>query len=267
MMMQRVLELERKGLGARAAIREAEKHIPNYRIPTEVMGSREFSQILQEPAVTVFSRYHYGMFRSYANMLNDLFRGSPQEKFEAVGNMLALGLLTWVVYPQLDRAVKAATGEESAEKLRRGPAAIPNLVQHIYEGDESLTRLIGDSLMLSMPIHVGATVTGGGRDPFTGQPMMLPGSTGPEQAAQAADYLAGQIVQPYQLLGRRTEDEGGRSPQRAMVDQMLGLKNVSPATLRGKQKAEKFQRRAAQKRRVHPGGPMERLLHYGGGDE
>jgi hypothetical protein len=35
------------------------------------MGSRMFSQMLQEPAFTVFSRYHYGMFRSYANMLSE----------------------------------------------------------------------------------------------------------------------------------------------------------------------------------------------------
>jgi hypothetical protein len=65
-MMQRVLEIERKGMATREAIREAEKHMPNYRIPTEVMNSRAFSQLLQEPAFTVFSRYqHVSLLREH----------------------------------------------------------------------------------------------------------------------------------------------------------------------------------------------------------
>jgi hypothetical protein len=166
-MMQRVLELERKGMAMREAIREAEKHIPNYRIPTEVMNSRAFSQLLQEPAFTVFSRYHYGMFRSYVNMLTDLFRGTGREKLEAIGNMLALGLLTWVVYPALDAAVREVTGEEEGKKLRRGPSTMPNLVQEIWQGDDQFPKLLADAITPAVPIKLAGGLLGGGRDPFT----------------------------------------------------------------------------------------------------
>jgi hypothetical protein len=267
LMMQRVLELERKGMAMREAIREAEKHIPNYRIPTEVMNSRAFSQLLQEPAFTVFSRYHYGMFRSYVNMLTDLFRGTGREKLEAIGNMLALGLLTWVVYPALDAAVREVTGEEEGKKLRRGPSTMPNLVQEIWQGDEAFPKLLADAITPAVPIKLAGGLLGGGRDPFTGQPIMQPGSTGPDQAAQGASWGLGQLVQPWQLIGRKTPEEGGRTAMRAAADQTLGLKNTSDAAVRGKARMENALRRAAQKRRAHPQGLLEQFIQsVGGGD-
>jgi hypothetical protein len=226
LMMQRVLELERRGMATREAIREAEKHIPNYRIPTEVMNSRAFSQLLQEPAFTVFSRYHYGMFRSYANMLTDLFQGTGREKREAIGNMLALGLLTWGVYPALDQAVRKVTGNEEDAEIRRGPATIPSLVQHIWEGDDQFPRLLSDAITPAVPIKLAGGVLGGGRDPFTGQPIMQPGSTAVEQAGQGASWGLGQLVQPWQLVGRKTSEEGSRMFKRAassLSDSGVGL--------------------------------------------
>src|SRR5262249_7820261 len=70
-MMQRVMELQRKGMGIREAIKEAEKHIPNYRLPSEIMGSRIMSEVMGNPNLLMFNRYHYGVFNSYANMIKD----------------------------------------------------------------------------------------------------------------------------------------------------------------------------------------------------
>jgi hypothetical protein len=223
--MQRVLEFERKGMATREAIREAEKHIPNYRIPTEVMNTRWFSQLLQQPAFTVFSRYHYGMFRSYANMLSDLIRGTGREKLEAIGNTLALGLFTWVVYPALDQAVRSVTGNEEDQKIRRGPATTPNVAQHRWEGDDQFLKLLSDAIARAVPVKLAGGLLGGGRDPCTGESIMQPASTAPDQAGQGASWLAGQLVQPWQLIGRKTPEEGGRTFKRAVTDQILGLRD------------------------------------------
>jgi hypothetical protein len=269
LMMQRVLELERKGMGLPAAIKEAEKHIPNYRIPTEVLGSRAFSQILQEPAFTVFSRYHYGVFNSYANMLRDAFgpMRTPKERFDAIGNMLALGLLTWVVYPALSQALKKVTGEEGAEKLKRGPSARLNDLQELYEGKKSWGQLVAGAITEAPATRVAGAVLGGGRDPFTGQPITEPGSTAGEQVVQATDYAAGQLVAPYQLLGKRPEEEGGRSLGRRVFGQIVGEKDTSDAAERGRRIGSRIDAKRARKRRIHPRGFLERTLSsYGGTD-
>ncbi len=87
MMVQRVLELERKGMGTRAAVGETRRHIPNYRIPPKVLGSRVFAQALKDPSLTTFSRYHYGQWKSYARMAKDLASAykDPKQAFDAMG--------------------------------------------------------------------------------------------------------------------------------------------------------------------------------------
>lgn len=268
-MAQRVFELERKGMPLRRAVREAEKHIPNYRIPTEVMGSRMFSQLLQEPAFTVFSRYHYGVFKSYANMVRDLVSrtSSPRERIDAIGNMMALGLLTWVVYPALDAGLQRLTGDDSATKLRRGPASFPSAVSELYEGNRQWPELVSSVITVPAFTKLATSALTGGHDPFTGHPITEPGSPGGEQAVQAADYALGQLVQPYGLLSQRPEDEGGRSTGRLLADQLIGAKNTSPASQRGRLIGKKIERKRAIKREVHPRGPLERVLHYGGTSE
>jgi hypothetical protein len=204
-MAQRVFELERKGMPLARAIKEAEKHIPNYRIPTEVLNSRMFSQLLHEPEFTVFSRYHYGVFNSHANMVRDLVSrtSTPQERIDAIGNMMALGLLTWVAYPALDAGLQKLFGDESAKKLRRGPAAFPSAVSELYDGERQWPELVSSVITVPAFTKLAGAVASGGHDPFTGRPITEPGSSAPQQLVQAGDYAASQLVQPYQLLGKR----------------------------------------------------------------
>ena len=268
LMMQRVLELERKGMTLKSAIKEAEKHIPNYRIPTQVMGQRWLSQIMQEPGVTQFSRYHYGVFRSYANMLRDAFgpTASMKERLDAFGNMMALGLLTWVVYPALDHALQYVTGDPEARKARRGPSARPSKLSQLYEGDIGWPQAIADSITLSPVTKLtGQLLTG--HDWFTGQPITEPGSDAGEQVVQAADWAAGQAVAPFQMGRGPTAEEGGRSLGRRLEAQVLGEENTSPAAERGKMIGARMGQKRAQKRRIHPRGPLERLYQNYGGQE
>jgi hypothetical protein len=118
-----------------------------------------------------------------------------------------------------------------------------------------------------VPIKLAGGLLGGGRDPFTGQPIMLPKSTGPEQAGEGASWGLGQIVQPWQLLGRKTPEEGGSTFKRAVTDQVLDLKDSSDAAVRARQRAEKVLRKAAEKRRAHPHGLLEQFIeNLSGGD-
>jgi hypothetical protein len=196
-------------------------------------------------------------------MVTDLLRGQTgSERFEAMGNLMALGLLTWVVYPALDAGIQKLTGDPNAKKLRRGPASIPAAVQELYEGDRAWPQVVASVITLAPPVKLAGAAAGGGRDPFTGQSITEPEAPLGAQAAQVADWTLGQAVQPYQLLGRKPSSEGGRSIPETLRDQVLGLKDTSEAALHGKAKAKKFQKRAAQRRANKPRGPLERL--YGG---
>jgi hypothetical protein len=265
-MMQRVLELERRGMPLAKAIKEAEKHIPNYRVPTEVLGSRLFSQILQEPAFTIFSRYHYGMFNSYANMVRDLVAGKTgQERIDAIGNLMMLGLLTWVAYPLVQTGLQKAMGDEDVKKIPRGPSAVPSALVELYEGDRRWEQIAAQIAMLPGPMQGVLTVLGGGNDPFTGQPITEPRSPAGRQVAQGADWALGKVAQPWQLINKRPESEGGNSPVRTILNQVLGLQDTSEAALRGQRIRKKVETKRARKREVRPRGVIERL--YGGTDE
>jgi hypothetical protein len=262
-MLQRVFELERRGFSRREAIREAEKHIPNYRVPTRVLGSRAFSQAMADPALTMFGRYHYGMWNSFAHMVHGLTRGTARERFETTGNLLALFALAAVVYPMVSAGVKRLTGDPDAEKLWRGPLAVPgNLAEFYQQGD--LAKLIGSSVTIAPGLKsLGETIFN--RDTFTGRQIMEPGDWQEGRygrvAAQEAEHAAG-LVAPYGQVSQALQP-GGRGLGRAMVDQVLGLKNVSDRTQRGKVKAVKAQRRSARQRAKHPRGLIERGIYEG----
>lgn len=70
LLMSHIMDLmEQKNMGVHAAIRDAERGIPNYRIPTEAWegpGGRAFSELMGNPLITIFGRYRYGMLKAYA---------------------------------------------------------------------------------------------------------------------------------------------------------------------------------------------------------
>lgn len=264
LMMQRVLELERKGLTVSEAIKDAEKHIPNYRIPTQVFGSRMFSTLLQDPAVTVFSRYHYGAINSYAHMLRDMLgpNATRQQRVEALGNAMMLGLLVWGLYPALDYGLQKLYGEPEAKKLRRGPAARIQDTLDVFGGEKSVWNIVANNLTMPAGARLAATAISGGHDPFTGQPISQPGMGAAEQAGQAASYALGQVAAPYQMFTRRPEEEGGRSVGRRLFGQYVtGEKDTSPGAEAGRFKAEKSIRRQAKRRAMRPRGPIESFIH------
>ncbi|MCC8956125.1 hypothetical protein H8B02_22640 [Bradyrhizobium sp. Pear77] len=186
-----VLEHMRDGMSMQDAITKAERHIPNYRIPTTIMGSKQgariFSQILSEPTFMVFGRYHYGVFNSYANIAKDLVRGSRGNKLDAIGNLFAMGLLSFAVYPVLDKAARWITGNDHASAARRGPLAIP---YHLYEaarGKENLTTAARDTFTLS-PALSTAMQQLSGLD-WRGKPIIEPGDVAKARTAIGAAQL------------------------------------------------------------------------------
>jgi hypothetical protein len=262
-MLQRQFELERKGMSTAKAIEEAEKHIPNYRIPTQVLKTRLLSQLLQNPNIFVFSRYHYGIFKSYGNMLVDLAKGTPKQRLDAIGNLFALGTLVFGIYPLLTAGLQKLTENPEAKKLARGAASFPQALMDLYGGDKTLPEVIGSVMTLAPGTKTMGELLESGIDWFSGRHIYEPaderaGNWG-RVAAQMIEYGAEHAIAPYKLVNDYIKDEDSKSLIRAAIDQQLGLKEPTDRQKAGKAKALKYQRREAIRRHNKPTGLIESL--------
>jgi hypothetical protein len=221
-MLQRVFELERKGLAADQAIREAEKHIPNYRIPPEVLGSRIVASVLKEPALTEFSRYHYGMLKSYAHMARDLAVGTGKERFDAMGNIMATAVMMAAVWPVVNYGIQKLTGDKDLELGPKGSTTIPKDLLDLYNGNKDFIQVLSGLVTIAPVLRTGMEMFPSNMDWFTHKPIAEPddmkhGRVG-RVAAQEAEHVADKLVQPYGMINQK---EGAL---KAAGKQALGLR-------------------------------------------
>lgn len=255
-MMHRYLELKRKGFSDAKAIRDAEKHIPNYRIPAEVgtkllgeRGGRLASMTLQEPAITNFARYHYGMWNSFMNMATDLAKGTRAEKKEALGNVAALAFMGYVIYPVLDALYQKATGDPNAKLLRRGAMSAPHGAAEVTRDRESFSQFLGSNITMA-PAFKEILQQLFGKDFFTGRDLA--------GAVPRTEHAAEALVSPYGTAAvmSRGGDEA-RSVGRTAIDTVVGGENTSERTEKGKQYGKVLRDKERRRHEEKPQGPLE----------
>lgn len=243
LLTQRVMELQKKGMDMHHAIVDAERDIPNYRLPIKIMGSRMLQKALGDPAAVAFGRYHYGMWNSYANMAKDLLgthvTSSPHDakveltlgdRVQAAGKIMATGMLLSVIYPMIwDKGAKLLTGNEDAKAQRRGPAAIPDKLHDAMSGKADVSAALRSSLTLP-PLTSTALETYFNRD-FRGKPIVEPGDlsgTATQKgraAVQLGMHTAKGLISPLSTLSTNAQKDV--SPAGALRDQATDVKNPS----------------------------------------
>src|SRR5258708_38898212 len=119
--------------------------------------------------------------------------------------------------------MRKMVGDEDVKVNPRGPATVPTALVDLYEGDKRWEQIIGEAIMLPAALKGAVTARGGGNDPFTGQPITEPRSSGGAQVAQGARWLAGKIGQPVQLINRRPGAERRKNPGLTDLNQVLGV--------------------------------------------
>lgn len=264
-LLQRTLELEAKGHASRKAILEAEKHIPNYRIPTKVLGSRMIQKALTNPITTEFSRYHYGIFKSYAHMLNDLFKknATGKERFDAIGNMMALGVLGFYIYPALDNGLQQLLGNPDARVTRRGAMSFPDQLTKLYNGDMTIPQIISNVFTLSPVLKEGAEQLFN-TDMFTGRSITPPGEKGiGRNVATKGAHALETLVSPLNTVaqGVKTQQEGESVPAsvgKSILRQTLGYSDPTQDQRSAKARALAYQKKDALRARAKPkSNPLE----------
>jgi len=275
----RVRELQRKGMSMRQAVVEAERDIPNYRMPTKIFGSREVSEKLQNSSMFSFMRYHYGMMNAYANMIKPLVErhATMGDRVDAAGKMVAMGLIGMVLYPQVDKLWKYVTGNEHAEAQRRGPFTIPHHIAGAVEGKEDVMAPVRSGLTISPLLSAGLQALG--NKDWRGKNIVEPGDVrqafegNPKAAAsalaQAGEFVARSTVAPYNMYATaaKKSDETGPVAQaknvgRAIRDQALDIRDVSPKAAKYEEKVPVQTLKDARTRAKHGGnGPLEGLVN------
>ncbi|MCX5542592.1 hypothetical protein M3A49_24350 [Paraburkholderia sp. CNPSo 3076] len=223
LMMHAYYARQAKGASLPEAIKETESIMPNYRLPSRILGSRAVAQVMQ--VVPTFARYDYGRFAAYGNISKSLVRGSPQEKARALDRLAMLAVSSFVIYPALDRAVQTVTGDPNARVRRFGLASIPDAIYRFASGDAKYSSLFG-AIMGVSPVFSVPTALATGEDPFTGKKFQNLGDAMKFAAEQISPV---QTAMEYQGLG-------GRKTGGELLAEQLGIQ--VPATKRRGKKQE-----------------------------
>lgn len=237
LMMQAYLEKEM--VKPEAAIAEVEKHIPNYRVPDVVLGSRMVSQALQSPIVTAFGRYDYGRMKSYGEMVKGLVgkdRGL-KDRTKALDQIAMLTVMGVVVYPLLmDNMAKTITGNPNAEATRFGASGIPYLVYSYLHGKKQFSQVVGSAYPPGMAAKAIAEILSN-RDLFTGKHLF-------EDSSDIAPYLAKQLSP----IGTASRIESGQQTFGQFAASAVGIR--SPQTPEQKRALTAKRRREQTRKRI-----------------
>lgn len=215
MLMQRVLELKRKGMSTHAAIYEAEREIPNYRIPPRVGGTkagvagRTASRVLQSSAIGMFNRYKYGAARAWAALAKDLAKGDASQRAEAVGKLLVAIVTATAMYPAMDWAAQKATGNKNARFKRAGGLSMTDAAYDMATGQKD-PSLASSTFFSPGPLEQLGTGIGGNHD-FFGRDIRTPGAPPWYQSAEAAKYLGTQGFYPGRLADQTVAGHGDQA--------------------------------------------------------
>lgn len=236
LMMQRYYDLMHQGMSMKQAIKAAERDIPNYRIPSELWngkGGRAASEFMQNPAIQVFGRYHYGLLKGMADMARDAVKGTGKERVEAMGKIFTLGVLAFAIQPLINSALQAITGNDEAEWVMGGPVKLVNTVIKMTQGQKELRNLLPE-FMTPNPTAQAAVEAMFNTQAFNRGKIYGPTDTVGHKAAEIGLWAASKLNPLNQLINTMS---GKWSPGQT-IGTMLGAKLPSEKAQAGKRRGQ-----------------------------
>jgi hypothetical protein len=189
--------------------------------------------------VTMFGRYDYGRLASYGKMINDLLTKdgslSTAQRFHALDQMAMLGVSSMIIYPALDHALQAVSGNQNANVTRRGAASIPNLAYKLSQGEISPGMMAGSVMPISPSLKVPVELASG-VNTFTGKRDIYTEKGGER-------YIAG-LVSP---VGQAESVKAGRKSLGEVAAAQVGLNLPSEKEVASRDKARKADERRKAK--------------------
>jgi hypothetical protein len=192
------------------AIKEVERHMPNYRIPYKVMNSTAMSEVLQNPKLTVFSRYHYGLVNSLKETTKDLAalrkgQAGVREFLHGADTAAAIAVAIAVLYPLQDQIGHWLSGNKDATVRRAGPYHIFHALEGLSTGEKDPYAVIASFFTPNPALLAGAQLIFD-RQLYNGQPIYHPEDSG----MKIADDIKNYVLKQHPLIGQemKAEKEG-----------------------------------------------------------
>ena len=239
MYMQYLREImETKGLSHPEAISYAERHMPNYRLPSmigeKVVGEnvgRGLSYIMQNPNISVFSRYHYGMVKSLINMVREvgaIRKGAAgvKEFKQGMDSAAAVAVALAVMYPLMDMAAKSMTDNKEAKFRRAGPYHLIHAMEDVVSGAKSPAAAM-NSVFTFNPALSGLVQLGMNTNWYNGQAIYNPQSDPVTLASDITRYVGMQLPMASQAL--RAESDKTGEGYSAMAARQIDIESPTEA--------------------------------------
>lgn len=243
-MVQHVLDLMDRGLPMDAAIQQAERYIPNYRIPSELWygpGGRAASQLIQSPNSIMFGRYKYDQIKMIANLASDLKKGGNTSGQALTKAIVLVGLAT-AAYPAGDYVVSRMLNTPDARLKRSGPLSPVDALYQESQGDKDWLSALS-TIVSPAPATEAFTEFVSGRDEF-GRPISEPGSTELGKWTQRGEWATGKIAPVGEAISMTKPGGAAR-----VAGRQIGLEIPSPGSRAAKSaRVVRAQRREGRRR-------------------
>lgn len=234
--VQRVLELQEKGLSLEDAINETEKYLPTYRSYSRTLGQRWLSKGLYNPNITSFGRFDAGKVKAVANMITSLKDGmadrDPVAVKDALGRFAAMAVLVGVVAPLMNAIVQKATGNKNATFGLGGTAQFAEDLKDYATNDptfDKLRHLVQGQWIPAIGTHE-VYQQARNTDDFRKEPIGE-GNTG-QQLLESGEHAAENMVSP----------SGAAADFGKFIRGGVGIRDNKPYTP-GRQQIREIQRR------------------------
>ena len=247
------MELHQKRTGTRMetkdAIAEVERHMPNYRLPSEVMGSRTLSKVLRNPNVSMFARYHYGMVKSLVNTVKDidprnLKTSEGRQHFrDGVDTMLAIGVAMAALYPLMDMMAEEVFGE-GAEQRRAGPYHLIKAGIDVATGEKDASALIWPVFTFN-PMLLSLGQLAFNKKIFNGKEIYHPDDSIGDIASDIGEYAIKQVPQAAPVMSATSGEDSGDTK---FIARQLDIKAKSEKDLQREARAKILQQRTKKGR-------------------
>jgi hypothetical protein len=215
------------GMSLKEALKETSKHIPDYRLPTRMLNSRALAKVLSNPNITMFMAYHYGAAKSYGEAAkSSLGISEPATGRTKAGEvahgwelLATIGLVTFVLYPLLDKLVQALSGDKNAKIRRAGAATLPYNIYQAATKQKSVGDVVQSVATPAVQTKSAAELIAN-RDFFTGRNIYDSAADWETQGKQVFRFLM-QAVSPVGQASRAIE--GGEQGRKRFAWGLVGV--------------------------------------------
>ena len=220
MYLQQIKEHMGYGKTMKEAIAETERHMPSYRIGERVgegvLGadmSRRLSETLQNPNVTVFSRYHYGMMKSLVETAKDVAairhgKAGLKDFYNGVDTAAAIAVAIAVLYPLQDMVAQALTGNPDAKQRRAGPFHVWHAMEGMANGEKDPMAVLSSIFTFNPALLSGAQLIADHKL-YNGQLIYHPEDSAAKIAFDIGNYVLTQMPLVGQAEKAQQTEEGG----------------------------------------------------------